>query len=86
MTEICYIRRVLKTQVAAVFKLSNRLVQAVFCDLKELVLDHKSQLITLMAKGGYKVVQDVKIVSDPKPNEFSKYLRYMQSLFKNMAV
>ncbi len=76
-----YVRRILKTQVAVVFKLSTKLVQVLFCDLKELVLDYRTQLITLSSPKGDRSVATAAGIRDGQHPEFRKYIKYIQSLF-----
>lgn len=86
-TEPCgvYVRRVLKTQAAIVFKLSTRLVHVHFCDLKELVLDFRTQLLTLISPNGDKSVMPAAGAAEEDHPEFKKYVKYIQSLLTQFA-
>ena len=80
-----YIKRILKTNVAVVFKMNTQIVDVIFNDSRELIFDYHMQLVTFITKEGKKIVQNATGMAETKNLEFLKYLKYVQKLFQKLA-
>ena len=80
-----FVRRVLKTNVALVFKLNSQVVDVLFFDGKKLVFDYKTQLVTFVNKNGERIVRDAIGIAETGQHEFLKYLKYVQKLFQKLS-
>mmetsp|Transcript_19960 Transcript_19960/g.36943 ORF Transcript_19960/g.36943 Transcript_19960/m.36943 type:complete len:539 (-) Transcript_19960:32-1648(-) len=73
-----YVEKWMKTQQAIIFCLSNKIVQANFQDLTEIILSYESQMVTYANELGERSTYPLSTALDCSNAEVSKRLRYAQ--------
>lgn len=81
-----YVKRILRTNVASIFKMSDKSVQVIFCDLAELTFDYFGKTITYTPKSGEKRLFYLDDIRENENPEFMKHLKYVQKLFQKISI